>query len=485
MENLIRHLEQLIVQHDYAILPEFGGFIVNYVPAKIDNTSNSIAAPYKEIAFNPALNYNDGLLAGAIQRETGTNFRKANNIVKEAIETIKKQLRNGETVSLGRIGSLHLNENGQTEFIPAKAYDFLPDNIGLYNLQLGSLNKQQEETRQIVLHLPTNKRRIYRYAAAIIAIVALGALAPVLHMHFSSDLAKINPFAIFSADTLPTSTTQPAKPDSLSGDSAKRCAAKNKCTAPWHVVAGSYPTKGEAINNARNLQQQVPGKKVSVAYSTRLKKMAVPPVPTASPSKTVQQPATNLASWHVIVGNFETEKKARQFVADMERTHQLKLSIYGANYVYRIVAASFVTEKEASVKLTEVRKISDFQGSWLLHNKTLLNHPVGTPATAPSKPAATKPATIAPQRSAATNQINTAKWHVVIANYSLEKQAKQYAETTGKKENVALNVVKDKKLYRVLAGSFDSKEAAVAKIKELHKHAELAEAWVLYKPSFK
>lgn len=498
MERLIQHLEQLIIQHDYAILPEFGGFIVNYVPAKMDELKNLVSAPRKEVFFNPALNYNDGLLAGSVQRTENITFRKANLIVRDSVADLKKRLKNGETIILERIGSLRLDENGQTEFLPSDSYDFLPDNIGNYDIRLRVSHKEDEETKQIVLNLPANKRHLYKYAAAIAVVVALAVLAPVLHMHFSPYLAKLNPLALFQQDSVATDSSHKhlilksvdsskLKNDSLTqrNDSCKKQNCKMQCKAPWHVIAGSYPTKGEAINNARNLQQQVPGKKVSVAYSTRLKTMAVTPAPTGPQSKAVQQPIINPASWHVIVGNFETEKKAKQFVADMEKAHKMKLSIYGANYVYRIVAASFVTEKEASVKLVEIRKIADFQGSWLLHNTTLLNHPVGTPATAPAKPAVLKPAAATPQKSATTEQINTAKWHVVIANYSLEKQAKQYAETTGKKEHVALNVVKDKKLYRVLAGSFDSKEAAVAKIKELHKYAEFAEAWVLHKPNFK
>jgi SPOR domain len=71
---------------------------------------------------------------------------------------------------------------------------------------------------------------------------------------------------------------------------------------------------------------------------------------------------------------------------------------------------------------------------------------------------------------------------VIVANYCAQKQAQEYAKWAGKKENVILSVVKDKKLYRVIAGSFNSQQAATAKIKELHKHKEFAEAWVLYKP---
>jgi hypothetical protein len=150
MERLLHYLEQLIIQHDYAILPEFGGFIVNYVPAKVDESKSLISAPRKEICFNPALNYNDGLLAGLIQRTENISFRKANLLVRDSIETIRKQLKNGETVALGKIGSLHLNENGQTEFLPADSYDFLPDNIGNYDVRFGSQKTDEEETRQIV-----------------------------------------------------------------------------------------------------------------------------------------------------------------------------------------------------------------------------------------------------------------------------------------------------------------------------------------------
>jgi septal ring-binding cell division protein DamX len=62
------------------------------------------------------------------------------------------------------------------------------------------------------------------------------------------------------------------------------------------------------------------------------------------------------------------------------------------------------------------------------------------------------------------------------------RQAQQYANETGKAEKVSLSVVKDKKFYRVIAGAFSDKEAANAKIKELHKHSAFAEAWAFHKP---
>ncbi len=486
MDRLLHYLEQLIIQHDYAILPEFGGFIVNYVPAKIDESKSLISAPRKEICFNPALNYNDGLLAGLIQRTENISFRKANLLVRDSIETIRKQLKNGETVTLGKIGSLRLNENGQTEFLPADSYDFLPDNIGNYDVRLGSKKTDEEETRQIVLQLPSNKRQLYKYAAAIGIILALAILTPVLHPHFSPYLAKLNPLAFFAADSLPsfnslhkryteTDSAKATNADSLARDSAKRATTKNRCVAPWHVIAGSYPTKTQAVDKAHDLEKQIPGNNLAIAYSSSLRKSTVPAV--NSPV------AASTASWHVVVGNFETATKAKTFVADMERSHKIKLSIYGVNSVYRIVAASYSTEKEAAIKLAEIRKTADFQGAWLLRNATLLTHPVqngqAPQPTVKAKPAAATPAT--PQQAGAA-LFNPSLWYVVIVNYCSQKQAQAYANSAGKKENVTLSVVKDKKLYRVIAGSFNSQQTATAKARELHKHKEFAEAWVLYKP---
>jgi hypothetical protein len=482
MERLLHYLEQLIIQHDYAILPEFGGFIVNYVPAKVDESKSLITAPRKEICFNPALNYNDGLLAGLIQRTENISFRKANLLVRDSIETIRKQLKNGETVTLGKIGSLRLNENGQTEFLPADSYDFLPDNIGNYDIRFGTQKINEEETRQIILQLPSSRKQLYKYAAAIGIILTLAILTPVLHPRFSPYLAKMNPLALFTADSLPSFDSLPKRytqadsvkataKDSLTSDSAKRAAAKKKCTAPWHVIAGSYPTKTQAVDKAHDLQKKIPGNNLAIAYSSTLRKSGVP---------AVSSPAT--ASWHVIVGNFETVKKAKIFVANMERLHKTKLSIYGTNSVYRIVAASYNTEKEAAVKLAEVRKTADFQDAWLLRNAALLTYPVQTaqalqPLVTKVKPAAGTTTT----QQADASLFNPSLWYVIVANYCTQKQAQEYAKWAGKKESVMLSVVKDKKLYRVIAGSFNSQQAATAKIKELHKHQEFAKAWVLHK----
>jgi len=491
MEGLLQHLGQLIIQHDYAILPEFGGFIVNYVPAKIDESRNLITAPCKEIVFNPALNYNDGLLAGSIQQAENVSFRKANLIVRDNVDELKKRLKNGETVALGKIGGLHLNENGQTEFISADSYDFLPDNIGNYDIRLRAVNHEEEDTSQIVLQLPTTKRRLYKYAAVFVVLIGLAVLTPLLHMHFSPYLAKLNPLAFFQKDSVLTDSshkhliiaiadTDELKKDSLAKAPLASDSSKNRCKAPWHVIAGSYPTKVEAVDKARELQKQQAYKNTCIAYSTKLKKSAIPAA--KNPTNVQAQPQGQQKAWHIVVANFETPNKAIRFAQQQSATEKMQIEAYGTNNVYRIIAGSYSSEKEADIKLAEIRQRAAFKTAWVLHNPALLNYPLSSkPAVAP-KPVAQA----AVQKTTSSNsnipQLTNDSWYVVVGNYVTLQQAQQYANETGKAEKVSLSVVKDKKFYRVIAGSFSDKEAANARIKELHKHAAFAEAWAFHKP---
>jgi Uncharacterized protein conserved in bacteria len=492
MEGLLQHLEQLIIQHDYAILPEFGGFIVNYVPAKIDESRNLITAPCKEIVFNPALNYNDGLLAGSIQQTENVSFRKANLIVRDNVDELKKRLKNGETVALGKIGSLHLNENGQTEFISADSYDFLPDNIGNYDIRLRHVNHEEEGTSQIVLQLPTTKRRFYKYAAVFVTLIALAALTPLLHMHFSPYLAKLNPLDFFQKDSVLTDSTHKhlivaltedtneLKKDSLAKTAHASDSSKNKCKAPWHVIAGSYPTKVEAVDKARELQKQPAYKNTCIAYCTKLQKSAIPTV--KNPTTVQTQPQGQQKAWHIVVANFETPNKALRFAQQQSAIEKMLIEAYGTNNVYRIITGSYSSEKEAEIKLAEIRKHAAFKTAWVLHNPVLLNYPLSSKQAVTPKPAVQPSTPKTVSSSSNVPQLTTDSWYVVVGNYVTLQQAQQYANETGKAEKVSLSVVKDKKFYRVIAGSFSDKEAANAKIKELHKHSAFAEAWAFHKP---
>ena len=63
MIELARHIEILLLENDCVIIPDFGGFIAHYQPARYIKEENLYLPPVRTIGFNPQLTINDGLLA--------------------------------------------------------------------------------------------------------------------------------------------------------------------------------------------------------------------------------------------------------------------------------------------------------------------------------------------------------------------------------------------------------------------------------------
>ena len=60
--DISKHLSTLLKFHECVIIPDFGGFISNYIPSRFDPFRNVFLPPTKEIVFNSKINKNDGLL---------------------------------------------------------------------------------------------------------------------------------------------------------------------------------------------------------------------------------------------------------------------------------------------------------------------------------------------------------------------------------------------------------------------------------------
>ena len=89
-------IRELLFDHDCVIIPDFGGFIGNYTPARIDKSNNTFFPPVKQISFNRNLNHNDGLLVGRISESAKMNYADARNLVEEFVKDIRTRLSKGE-----------------------------------------------------------------------------------------------------------------------------------------------------------------------------------------------------------------------------------------------------------------------------------------------------------------------------------------------------------------------------------------------------
>lgn len=118
MNQIVRHIEYLLRSGDgCVVIPGIGAVLSRRVSARFDAATGRFMPPSVEYSFNGALLRSDGALASSVARSRGIPFEQAVRYVDDASADMRRELREGASVVLGRIGSLVRSE-GRVVFTP-------------------------------------------------------------------------------------------------------------------------------------------------------------------------------------------------------------------------------------------------------------------------------------------------------------------------------------------------------------------------------
>ena len=110
MLRIITHIERLLLTHDCVILPKFGGFVLQTLPATYQEEEHLFRPMRKEVMFNVTLQHTDGLLSESYMQTYGVDYRKAQLMLEEDIEALNVSLEQDKRITLGRIGTFSIGE---------------------------------------------------------------------------------------------------------------------------------------------------------------------------------------------------------------------------------------------------------------------------------------------------------------------------------------------------------------------------------------
>jgi len=207
-------IKELLLLNDCVIIPEFGGFVCNYRPAQIKH--NRFNPPSKEIAFNPKLQANDGLLINFISEREGIGYFDAKQQVDDFVEESFLKLENYDRIVFEGIGQLYYDQKENLLFEPSDDTNLLIDSYGLESFSYEKLYQRMvpepamkiktREIQQVVF----SKRDIKRVLIGVPLVLAL-ALIPMKNtkdiintsdMGFISQLTEvITPAQVISEQT--------------------------------------------------------------------------------------------------------------------------------------------------------------------------------------------------------------------------------------------------------------------------------------------
>lgn len=255
MLQIVQHIEPLLRNHDFVVIPSLGGFVASLQPSHWQNSM--LCPPSKMVGFNPTLTYNDGLLAQAIAQQNGCTLEDANALIEKEVKVMHQQLRVWKHLSLGNLGSLYQTENG-IDFEPYANSLPISSSYGLTSVYFPVLTQTSAVTKGVTpttvpikqpLVLPT--RRSSRFAVACVAIILLLLMIPVnITNQRQESMAMIVPTTVVEEviaqpETTPETTINQAEP----------------CT-PFHVVIGSFNTQAKAMKFIEELPSSLAHSKI-------------------------------------------------------------------------------------------------------------------------------------------------------------------------------------------------------------------------------
>lgn len=308
VEKICQYIEILLAQHDYVVVPNLGGFVVQTKSAEI--FPDQIIPPFKTIGYNPLMLHSDGLLAIEIARSEAISYRQALEFIDKEVGKIKNQLSTTGNVQLANLGHLKLNSSGNILFSPGLKADYLPLNIGLKKVYIvGANNKQKEEPKKVTFILPST--RMYQYAAACILVFGLMFVTPKLN-----DKRHLN-----SADLLSTISIKTI--DSIIKE-------------PQFAVIDTLLSDTISV---------------------------------LSDTLSVLPETITLKKYHVIVASLRSKKMAETYCKVLAKNNFDQVHVLPPSKIYRVAIKSFSDLKNAIKYMEDLRKSDkQFESAWVLCN---------------------------------------------------------------------------------------------------------------------
>ena len=152
--GLESHIEALLFEHDCVIVPEFGGFVGNQEPGKLDELTGRFYPAHKRVTFNKNLNSNDGLLANAIRIQEDVTYEEALNLVREQVVEWKSALGNQGKLALGNVGKIFVDDENNWRFEQNKLINFLPASFGLDSIKTTPIERPVEKPVEVLEETP-------------------------------------------------------------------------------------------------------------------------------------------------------------------------------------------------------------------------------------------------------------------------------------------------------------------------------------------
>ena len=327
MISLDKHISHLIALHDCVIVPGFGAFLSQHIPAHYNAADRVFMPPCRTLCFNQQITMDDALLTTEYMRQYGISFNQAAMLMKDDIRKLRNRLsRKGERY-FGELGKLTMNIEGNITFKPSENGIDDPANYGLMPLPIPMLSHKEEPA----IVIPISRRRIAQYVAAAAAIIIMFVFVTPLSEHTFKNNTKAS-FGDFAS---------PEQISMLQQVGAQTATVSKNSTCEICPIE-----EATAIKEKPSVQE--------TAETTT-------PIVVEAPAATA--PAVAQKQFHIIVASSPSNDNAQLAIKELsaKATHDYKIVESGKRF--RISAAAFASQEEAQTALPAIQE--QFADAWI------------------------------------------------------------------------------------------------------------------------
>ncbi len=345
-KTIINGISELLYNHDYVVVPGFGGFVSRNQLSHYSLNKEVLSPPSKKIVFNVQLKQNDGILATWLKEKINCDFNQATKHIDEFAAHCKVLLDTKHRLEFENLGLFYLDFEKNICFEPKTDINFLIESFGLSNITLKELDKEESqkiiETKdrfeKVEISQPVKQRKYKRIAALAVGIPILG-MAILFAVNF------VKPNTISYSKVLGLAGSETTYSPLNYNSSLTELEIKN--AAPYVVDANGYA----AINLFDN-------KTIAVNISA---------VKTESHTVTkhYSHEITIVGKYQVVMGCFSVKANAKKFIRTLS-SENIKSGISGINAKgLQVVSCGGFNDKESAVALLQTIK-SKFPNAWVM-----------------------------------------------------------------------------------------------------------------------
>ena len=403
MERIIEHIERLLLQHDCVIIPDFGGFVLQSIPAEYLEESDFFKPMRKEIVFNPTLTHNDGLLTESYMQYYAFNFSNALSLIRDDVAEIKKQLDDNIRLRLGSIG-LFFKDADRLVFVPDKHgdkmfgihsfglpfFNFLPltaRNVLDVSSFTTTISENKAEKEPIIeKNAKQGKNVIYTIpvTGTFLQIVGAAAAAILLLLILPTPISDVNNTS-YSASFVPQeiipkkSTNEIVSDDfSIHADDDKNhvsesgvsvgsvsSEADNSILSSNSSTPASNPVTSTTTKNRHSSETTLLKSDANANTKTNTKANNETASKSTKTNTKATQTTANSLKYYVIIASYDTRTRAQTHINQLNSNEKANAGIVVKDGHVRVYARYFPTKNEAETFTAQLRRNPKHANAWV------------------------------------------------------------------------------------------------------------------------